>query len=256
MSQQLQAGVWLDRAKIALRRGRNDDAGVHLARALAHAEAAQDGPLSADVRFYTGQVAEIRGDWSQARLQYEEQLKSAQQMRNRQAQASALIALGTVEWRAGDLEAARAYYQDSIRFGSGHLRATAQFQLASLLFQREEHERAMEYLTGALHVFNMLGRRQEVAGCHHQMGIIAQALGAWQDAESHFCTSLRLRRELDLPHDIVQSLYLLGRLAHERATLGQAEEYYRQALELAERIGFSRIDTIRRALDSLCTVKG
>ena len=78
----------------------------------------------------------------------------------------------------------------------------------------------------------------------HQLGIIAQGRGDYEQAEEHYRRSLAIKERLGDQARLAASHHQLGMLAQARGEYGPAEEHYRRALAILERLG----DQARRAL--------
>jgi tetratricopeptide (TPR) repeat protein len=250
-TQQPQAGAWLDLGRIALQRRQFDQAQQHLACALPHAEAAQDRLLIADIRFHMGTLAEEHGDLQEAEVQYRAVRRQALATGNRQAEASALIALGTLDMKQGNYGRAQEYFAEAVKFANRHNLAVARLQLGTLTYYQADYEQASGHLQAALEEFRTLERKAELAGCHHQLGLVAQATSQWQAAEEHYQTSLRLRQKLGLPGEIVTSYYQLGTLAQIQTKYDLAESYYEKALAVEAAADAGRLQLVRKTLDDL-----
>ncbi|MFF7751904.1 tetratricopeptide repeat protein, partial [Streptomyces sp. NPDC007971] len=79
--------------------------------------------------------------------------------------------------------------------------------------------------------------RSGIATSYHQLGIIAQLRGDYQQAEEHYRASLTIKEELGNRSGIASSSHQLGTIAQERGDYQQAEEHYRASLTISEELG-------------------
>jgi tetratricopeptide (TPR) repeat protein len=250
-SQRFLASIWLDIGRIALRQNRLDEAYRDLEHALSYAQAVLDRLLLADIHSCLAILAEERGDWQMASEQFTMQLDLAEEVGDRQGSASALIALGTLALQQKNHDQAQVLYEQALKIGDRRDQAAAMAQLGTLAYQQGDYEQATTLLHKALAEFQILDCQQEVAGCHHQLGLVAETRQQWREAGEHYQVSLDLCLQLGLLHDAVASLYQLGRLAQRLGQLDAAQRYYQQALDIGEKVGFSNVSILRRALETL-----
>ncbi|MER5506149.1 tetratricopeptide repeat protein, partial [Streptomyces sp. NPDC002766] len=94
-----------------------------------------------------------------------------------------------------------------------------------------------DHYRASLAIKEELGDRSGIAGSYHQLGIIAQLRGDYQQAEDHYRASLAIKEELGDRSGIASSYHQLGTIAQERGDYQQAEERYRVSLTIAEELG-------------------
>jgi tetratricopeptide (TPR) repeat protein len=270
-ARRVQASNELDLAQIAVRQDRWYQAQDYLSLAEKHAQVGADIRIQMDVCRSLAQLAEERGDWQAADEQYHRQLELAQESEDWIGRSTALIDLGTlaakryqqrppvenqrVDEQSPDYEQALRYYVAANRDADNLGKAVIKAQLGSLEYCRGEYAQANTLLTEALHAFQNMNLQLEVAGCLHQLGLIAQAMQQWTDAQQHYQASLNIRLKLQAGSEAVTSWYQLGTLAQERRQYDAARQYYRQALELGARCHSPNLDQIKAVLDSLAGVK-
>ena len=75
---------------------------------------------------------------------------------------------------------------------------------------------------------------------YHQLGIIEQRRNRLDEAEDWYRKALEIRERLGLERDATSDYHQLGILAEKRAQFDAAEEWYRKALEIRERLGLER----------------
>jgi len=69
------------------------------------------------------------------------------------------------------------------------------------------------------------------------LGMIAQERQQFDQAEAWYRQALEIRERLGLERYAAAAYHQLGRIAQERQQFDQAEAWYRQALEIFERLG-------------------
>ena len=253
-AQRVQAGVLLDLGRIAWNQGRLAEAKEHLGQALAYSRQAQDQLLEADIQFQIEILAEAhKKDFAEAAKPYLKRLRLAEAANDRRAQATALIALGNLALQHAKYDKAKEYYERLAKFDDRLNKARAMAQLGTLAYQEKDYQQAAADLTEALTIFSQLERPQEQAICHHQLGLVAQAMNLWSEAETHFQRSLAIRQDLGLLNEVFSSVYHLGRLAQQQGFRETAIRYYQEALAIGEQaaINPANLDPIRQVLEKL-----
>jgi tetratricopeptide (TPR) repeat protein len=69
-------------------------------------------------------------------------------------------------------------------------------------------------------------------GIHHQLGIVAQEQRRWAQAEQHYREALEIKFEFNDRHSQASTYHQLGMVAEEQRQWAQAEQHYRKALEI------------------------
>ena len=80
----------------------------------------------------------------------------------------------------------------------------------------------------------------KIAVAYHQLGIVAQERGEYLQAEEWYKKALVIRQRLGLEKNVANDYRNLGSTAKDQGKYGQAEELYKKALEIRERLGLER----------------
>ncbi|MGW2836147.1 tetratricopeptide repeat protein, partial [Streptomyces sp. NPDC001286] len=110
-------------------------------------------------------------------------------------------------------------------------------QLGMIAQERGDYQQAEERYRASLTISEELGNRAGIATSYHQLGMIAQERGDYQQAEERYRASLTISEELGDRAGIANSYHQLGRIAQLRGDYQQAEERYRASLTLDEELG-------------------
>jgi len=81
---------------------------------------------------------------------------------------------------------------------------------------------------------------RKFAVCYHQLGIIAEERQQFDVAEQWYRKALEIEERLGLERDAAHDYHQLGIIAEERQHFDEAEQWYRKALEIEERLGLER----------------
>ncbi|MFJ7963578.1 tetratricopeptide repeat protein [Streptomyces sp. NPDC096324] len=110
-------------------------------------------------------------------------------------------------------------------------------QLGMIAEVRGDYQQAEERYRASLTILEELGDRAGIAASYHQLGRIAQLRGDYAQAKERYRAALTIREELGDRAGIASSYHQLGMIAQERGDYAQAEERYRAALTIKEELG-------------------
>ena len=188
-------------APFLLIRGLYNIAHVHLQRTHQVALTIGDRVGLITALEYLGNIAERRGNYTQAEAYYKEGLLSAHQIEQQECIIQLLINLGAIALRQGNYAQSEKYTQEGL----------------VLAYQVKKQEQIVQLLTNT--------------------GMLAELRGDCMQAESYYQEGLTLARRIDGQEQIILLLINLGVLAEEhKGNYSQAESYYQEGLMLARQI--------------------
>ena len=140
-------------------------------------------------------------------------------------------------WGAWDQEEALVY--DTLRRlpESSDRRWAWIHQLGILAQARGAYDEAEARYRQSLEINERLGNLAGMATSYHQLGTLAQDRGDYDEAEARYRQSLEIDERLGNPAGMAASYHQLGFLAQRRGDYDEAEARYRQSLEIKERLG-------------------
>ncbi len=140
--------------------------------------------------------------------------------------------------------------------GNLALRAEAYRYLGAVEGVRGLAHAAVEHLELALAAYEGLGRTWDVAMLLNNLSIACQETGSIERARHCQARALALYREMGHFIGIAKSLNNLGMLRFYAGALGEAETLFREALDLAERVGLPSLSTVPLiSLGDVCRVQ-
>ena len=103
----------------------------------------------------------------------------------------------------GAWEQAASLIRDTLRYfpATSHEHAAFTHELGMLADRQGDYEEAERLFTRALEIEERLGNRNSMASTHHMLGILFQHRGDYDRAASHFDRSLAIKKELHEPND-------------------------------------------------------
>jgi len=150
-------------------------------RFLAHPRAQEPTYLRALSLTLAGTIAVYQKDWKAAERYYSQCLQVGQQSGDRSIVASTLMSLGGVATDQGEIEAARDYFQQSLRYyeALGHPlgMAAAQGAFGQLEMSRQDYPRALPYVLRAVELQRQERNLSGVTHHLHQLAVIYGNLG-------------------------------------------------------------------------------
>ncbi len=179
----------------------------------------------------------------QATVTAEEAANLARQIGDTLREARAMLILGLSQRQRGDFLRARQVIEAASEkfMEAGMLSETAasQHTLALVLSDLGEQEASFETAMTALALSRQAGDRQQEATSLRRIAITLEAQGKFAESLPYAEAALRLHRELGDREQEVHALNVLGLIhAHLRHST-QAEAFFVQSIETAEKTGFS-----------------
>jgi tetratricopeptide (TPR) repeat protein len=127
-----------------------------------------------------------------------------------------------------------------LEFGDRHGTASTCHQLGILAQGRGRFDEAEHHYLQALELKVESGDQHGAALTYGQLGVVAQERGRLDEAEHHFHRSLELFLESGDRHGVAVNHYNLGSLAREQRRFDDVENHYRQALQVFRDAGDER----------------
>ncbi|HVF98636.1 MAG TPA: tetratricopeptide repeat protein, partial [Chloroflexia bacterium] len=171
------------------------EASQWLSRVLSHPEAATPTLVRTKALNAAGTIALFRGDYTQARLFYEECLAMRRELMGQgigdmSGIAGALGNLGLVAWSLDDHASAHALTRESLEvlreLGDRHGVARSLTGLGAIAYSQGNHVEAKASYTEALQLFEEFGDRQSVAMILNNLGETALAQSNLEEASAYF----------------------------------------------------------------------
>jgi predicted ATPase/DNA-binding SARP family transcriptional activator len=158
--------------------------------------------------------------------------------------AQALYAAGCLGWLANDFATAAELLEESRdvfeRLGETLWLARVLDRRADLHFSAGELEAARAAFEASLRNFEELSRPSGVAAARHGLGQAFRDLGDMETARSHLVTAADMYRALKDEVTLASTLHSTGDLDLDVGELDAAAEHYKESLALAGELGMSQ----------------
>jgi tetratricopeptide (TPR) repeat protein len=181
--------------------------------------------------------------WPQPRTALVHDLLEA---RHHLLQAGDLEAAGQVtEWACNQLHTWGAWDQEAALIHDTLARLPAEsprraawiHQLGILAEVRGDYDEAVRQYQRSLDISERLGDQAGQTGGYHQLGMLAHERGDYDEAARQYQRSLDISERLGDQAGLARSYGQLGRLAHERGDYDEAARQYRRSQDISERLG-------------------
>ena len=110
-------------------------------------------------------------------------------------------------------------------------------QLGMLAQLRGDYEEAARQYQRSLDINERLGDQAGMATSYHQLGILAQLRGDYEEAARQYQRSLDISERLGDQAGMARSYHQLGMLAQDRGDYEEAARQYQRSLDINERLG-------------------
>lgn len=155
----------------------------------------------------------------------------------------ALNVLAGFAFESGEMEEARARYQEALELGGSDptLRGRIEQNLGILANIQGDHAQAMAHYQRSLEGFEASGDQKGLAIAHHNLGMVSSDRRLWDEADRHFVRSLEITRQVGDVH--LEGLCLLNHseVHVARQRFEEARTGAEQALAIFDRLG-ARLD--------------
>jgi non-specific serine/threonine protein kinase len=187
-------------------------------------------------------LARYAGELGDLHLQIEEALQMAEQLAYTagMAKGKQLLAVN-IAYTTDNLEAAIPYDLSSValwrQLDSQFELATALNLLGADLMEIHESAAAKQALLECRDIYQSLGYRRGVALATHNLGDVAQMMGAYANARALLCESLRIRHHLGLQRGYAYSFESLAQVNEKEGRDERAVQLWAAADTLRVRLG-------------------
>jgi len=149
--------------------------------------------------------------------------------------------LAFLYWFLGEPNRAEDVLHRSLAFaeklGDRAVMARSYHQLGVVVQLKGAYEEALAWYRKSLAIAEELGNRAGMAISYHQLGMVAQLKGAYEEALAWYHKSLEIKEELGDRAGMASSYHQLGIVAQLKGAYEEALSWYRKSLAIAEELG-------------------
>lgn len=230
--------------KIEARCGQYDNAILHLDRAMAYFNEADDHLSFFETMKEKGNVHLFRSEFPQAMNHYESALDFYRRSNNVIGISRCLNNIGIIYKNKGDYVEALSAYQESVMYLDSIRDARdisqAYINMGNLFVYLGGYDRALEYFGKALEIAERNNYQNSISLCLSNSGVIQNKVGNYEEALNLYQRSLKVSRTLNNPVQISNCLINLGTNYADMNEPEKGLEYVQQGLEIKTELGDER----------------
>ena len=218
----------------------------HAVEARRWLDAALDGAVEVDRRvraealWTAGRLAMAQSDLAPAERRYTEAKKLYASLGDLRGESVTVAELGVIAFERGELDRAEALGEESLglarRIGDDRAVSAALTNLGNVVSARADHARARALFEESLELRRRLGDPLLVANTAHNLSLAALAEGDVERGRAAAEECLAISRELGNMMHTAGAFYCLGEAALLESDWATADEYFREGLELYDRL--------------------
>ncbi|MBN2465261.1 tetratricopeptide repeat protein [candidate division WOR-3 bacterium] len=190
----------------------------------------------------TGVCRYTQGRLNDARANFEQALRMAEQFRDETGKAPALGNIGVVWHDLGELERALFYKERALdkahRLGDQWAEAIYLANIGNIWHDKGDLDKALEYHERAFRLSRDLGDKWGVASDLSSIASVFRDKGAFGRALKYDQQALLLARKIGHRLGVVSNLSSIANIYRYQGKMNQALKYGEEALEMARRIGY------------------
>ena len=202
----------------------------------------------AEIRYGMGIVYRQQGRHPEARTFLARALELYRGLGNRQGEARALTALGSIAYLQRDYDQARQFYQEALairrstgdRTGEG----ASLTSLAQVVLREGDYSQAERLLRQALAIQQAINNRWREGIIWNELGVLTLMVGDLQAARHSLERSLAISQELEDEAGQAYTLCNLGQVLREQGALDEAEALLSQGMALAQAQGDRHLEAL------------
>ena len=252
------ASVYHQFGVIALQRWQLEQSEEWFQKSLAIIEAGEDREPVADDYYCLGQIRQHQRRYTDAKEWFSKSLEIHQRSQDPEEMVKDYRALGQAAQYKFEHEEAESWYQRARSIleenRDEETALLVYHELGTVYHARYMYEEAERWYKQSLTLSDRLGKGEQMALEFHYLGLMEQSRGMfYNDAENWLELAREKREELGDRKGVGDEYRQLGVLHHEQKKLDQAEQCYRQALDIFEDI--DDLQRVSRTLGQLAMVE-
>ncbi|HXD32561.1 MAG TPA: CHAT domain-containing protein [Pyrinomonadaceae bacterium] len=188
-----------------------------------------------------GDIYRGRGDYKQAKEQYDQSLKLADEIGDKVTLADVFSSLGTNYMRQGNYPPALDFLQRALRLreelGDKVTVARELRNVGNIYLLQGDNLKALEILQRSLKLSDELGNKASSSATLLSIGIIYYSQGNYPQALEYFQQSLKIKREIGDQAGVARALSNIGSIYGLQGEYVQSLNYLQQTLKIREELG-------------------
>ncbi|QPC81259.1 hypothetical protein G4Y79_16290 [Phototrophicus methaneseepsis] len=242
---EMQAELLLNIAKLDVKQGEFEDAGMHLQSALEQAESTQSVSLLAGIHEQLGIIIRKSYPIEQSRRHLEMAKQYARQSGDLSILCTVLANLGSTEIFDNKFDQASVYVEESLELArqvnNPHVELYSVTALGVIRLELVDFEAAFDYFLQAQTLSAQIGNFERQGYINLNLGITSFYLGRFHDARLHLNRASDIAERLQHQELIANIARSMGRVEAAEHYRVRAEASFKRALILSSRLVSSRL---------------
>jgi tetratricopeptide (TPR) repeat protein len=142
--------------------------------------------------------------------------------------------------RWGFIDLVRGLNEETAKTTTGAVKAAALHDLGIIHQTQGRYEEAVKMYQASLKINEKLRNKSGIANTLQNLGVIHQEQGKYEEAEKMYQKSLKIKEELGDKRGIAYTLHNLGTKHQEQGRYEEAEKMYQASLKIKEELGDKR----------------
>ena len=185
-----------------------------------------------------GDVYAAQGDYRSAADNYQQIMKLAEDLGNKEGIAVVSIRLGDIHYYQGNLPQALDYYERSValyeKLGSREDIAHPFLRMGDVYFAQRDYTRALEYYQRSLKICEQTFDKGGATFLLNRIAEVYAAQGRYGEAEEFYQRSLKLQEELGIKSITAITWNGIGSIRYRQGNYGEAARLSARAADLAK----------------------
>src|SRR5437588_1262116 len=185
-----------------------------------------------------GDVYAAQGDYRRAADNYQQIMKLAESLGNKEGIAVLSVRLGDIHYYQGNFPQALDYYQRSLnlyeKVGSTQDVAHPLLRMGDLYFAQNDNMRALEYYERSLKICEKTSDKGGATFLLNRIAEVYAAQDRYEEAEGFYRRSLKLQEELGMKSITAITWNGIGSIRYRQGNYGEAARFSARAAELAK----------------------
>src|SRR5438874_189567 len=224
--------------ELLYRKGNDDQAAMILNIVLTIARRDNSVLGMANALIGLGDIYAAQGDYRRAADNYQQIMKLAESLGNKEGIAVLSVRLGHIHYYQGNFPQALDYYQRSLnlyeKVGSTQDVAHPLLRMGDLYFAQNDNTRALEYYERSLKICEQTSDKVGATFLLNRIGEVYAAQDRYEEAEGFYRRSLKLQEELGIKSITAITLNGIGRIRYRQGNYGEAATLSARAAGLAK----------------------
>lgn len=198
-------------------------------------------PGRAEISKITGDIFDMKGEFSKAIEYYEISLNTYIQLKQNLGIAEVKNSLGRIYEKQGNYNKALNNYLNALKIreeiGDKKGLASTMNNVGLIYYYQGNNNKAMDYFMKVLKLVEDLDNKFGMAMTLNNIGLVYDKQSMFDTATVYFKQSLRIHEQIGNEYGMATSLTNLGNMAYNKEDYSGAEKYYQRSIVIKDELG-------------------